>query len=186
MGSTLKDSINGVIFLPKEQKIELRGSLKNDSLYLQFISNQESTFHRTTILPRVSTSTKYNMNKIFGTQKSRTNNLLVGEWHFIKKLNNEGVQIHEDFSSYVFYSDGYFVLRSSAPEVTALKRKFGVKTEPKSKWETSGSTLLLSFGDNRTALPSFVLENTFELRGDTLILIGGRKRYKSFYLRSKK
>lgn len=168
-GTYQNSSITATIFLPFDQQMMLDGVLKNDSLHFKIKEAVNPQAVKSGSLFKISSNPKYNLNKLFGNLKPEFNPLILGEWQFLKRIKSSGEEVKEDNYSFVFFPQGSFVVRNNSAKVTELRKSLGLKStdEPKSNWETTGSNLTLTY----SALTPIIKNNTFELKGDTLIII---------------
>lgn len=171
--------INLILILENERQVLLTGKLDGDSLKLT--SNDTIKGRRDFNLKKVSNNTDYNLNKVFGVLKSTNDPSLFGEWKTQKKIKldasgHDDTGVKQEAGSFVFYSDGSFNYNSR--EVDEVKRKLKMKSMPRSRWNTHGSTLVLNYGPGFGAIPPIVIQHEFEVRNDTLIMTyDGRVRY---------
>lgn len=170
-GTYQNSSITATIFLPFDQQMTLDGVLKNDSLHFKIKGAVNPQAVKSGSLFKISSKPKYNLNKFFGNLKPEYNPLLFGEWQFLKRIKGSGEEVKEDNYSYVFFPHGSFVMRSSSAKYAELRKSLGLKStdEPKSNWETTGPNLTLTYNPGAPFTQIFTF--TFELKGDTLIMI---------------
>jgi hypothetical protein len=180
LGSWNELALEGKINLLNDEVLLVNARLSGDTLYVALNSpNNPDLVKQKGILTKISSDPKYDLKKVFHRPRPGYDERLIGKWVLVKTIDDKAMEVKSQRHSMEFRSDGWLYVYSSS--LNDLTFPTGMtKIDPRTKWETDGSTIISRFESRMFGPVEFIL--TYQVGLDTLTTINS-KNHKFIYKR---